>query len=71
MGRRDLIDALPIRPDENVCTDCLLVPPEWYRPSGDEPERCSGCDAPRSESGPALTLSEDELERAVELYESK
>ncbi len=64
MSRRELIDELPIRPDDNVCTGCYLVPPEWYR-GDDGTERCSECDDPRSEGKPALTLSEQKLQELV------
>ncbi len=61
MGRREHLDDLGIRPDENVCTGCYTVPPDWYR-AGDGNERCAECDEPRSQSKPALTLQEERLE---------
>jgi len=63
MGKRDLLNELPVRSSENICTGCYTVPPEWYR--DDEIERCAECDAPRDDSEPALSLNEDELEKAL------
>ena len=64
MGKRELLKELPVRRSENICTDCLTVPPEWFRE--DEVEKCAECGAPRENSKPAFSLSEDELSKAVE-----
>ena len=63
MDRREMLDELPVRRSENICTGCYVVPPEWYRDG--EMERCAECDTPRDDSKPALSMSEEELENAL------
>ena len=64
MSKRELLEDLPVRRSENICTGCYTVPSEWFRE--DDIEKCAECGAPRDESKPAFSLSEEELRKAVE-----
>ena len=64
MGKRELLEELPVRRSENICTGCYTVPPEWFRE--DEIEKCAECGTPRDESEPAFSMSEEQLQKAVE-----
>jgi hypothetical protein len=64
MDKRKMLEELPVRRSENICTECYSVPPEWFRE--DEVESCASCGAPRDESAPAFSMSEEELQKALE-----
>ncbi len=64
MDKREMLDELPVRRSENICTGCYAVPSEWFRE--DEIEKCADCGAPRDESKPAFQMSEEELSKALD-----
>jgi hypothetical protein len=64
MDKREMLDELPVRPSENICTGCFVVPPEWYRDG--EVERCVECNTARNDSEPAVSMTEKQLAEALD-----